>query len=1452
MTEPRQKSHRSLYVIVWGVFSAVSMLHAQESVPNEYIVKLRAGLADSIVQILLSKKAPAILLPAARQPMIQRAEPIFSGQPTARVNAKSSILPLQATSAPIALRFKFSDSRSPGIVIAELEKSPFVEYAQPNYLYKLDRIPNDSAFSSQWSLERIGIVQFWASGFFDQSLPVVRVGVLDTGVDYLHPEMASRIYINYGETGLDQFGRDKRTNGIDDDGNGFVDDWRGYDFVDATDPDRGDWSTPDNDPMDENGHGTAVAGIIGAEPDNSIGIAGIAPCARIVPLRAFNAAGFGSDADIAAGLAYAADNGVQILNMSFGDVILSPLLRDMIAYAHSKNMVLVASSGNDGTSNPHYPSDFSDVISVGSVSQSNVRSFFSSYSPSLAMVAPGEGIPTIKLGGGYDPSFSGTSAAAPHVSGVAALLIAQDLANKATQPGSILLSNDEIRSNLLSSCKDLGDKGWDNFYGAGLLDALVLLSHAGRNVVQILSPKNDAQISKSIIPVVGNAATAQLDSVILSFGQGDSPTSWNTIAAFRGRQFINDTLSLWNVSSLNEGIYVLRLQVINIQTGEIESRVRLYLQRSNPLVLNFSYKDSAIVQDHYGAIVSFRVDRLSTTRLLSRLHGSTGAFREMTSPGLQRDHSFLLTPQDFPSGAQFDFYLVATDAEGKTVRFPTKALVGTDEYTVSIADGIIPSTGFTELPASLPSGFVLNRIDTIGGKKVFVLNEYDATGSFGKLKAFQYQSGAFVAIDSAERRWVPRDLRDVFHDGRLSTLVQDHGVTKLFTSNGAGSSFFTTETFVDSADVWGSGMYDFDGDGKLDLIARNSSQYLVYRNLGEKSFQLMARLDNPTKPFPGDARNQFGPPKSIVGDFSGTGNAEIVFADYDGDVLMYRQVNKLTAPFQFHLVWSDTSDLVETSDYVAAGDFDGDGRADFAVMGHSNLDINADGEYDAPTWRVRIFSHRASDPLDTFSTIWDQTLYGVKVGFSYDNGISAARIFSVPREQLILTLNPYLYVFDYDSTSRNMIPRWTHLSNSNDVLVSDLNGNGVNEFGFNSEGKTKFFERTSLTTKPQTPWSVALTPLAPKAIRVQWSSSDPSAVHKVYRDTVPQVHSLLASVAGTSFTDTTVSLNTRYWYAASQLKATESDLSTSVSTFTHQRARIDSVLVSAANQITLTMSFTIDPKRLSTAGLIVDDSLSPTSIALRSPSKLLVTLSAPISPDSHSVRIGNLFDSGGMQADTTQRVRFPGPKTLPPIFYVRQISFSSASIISVEFNDTVSSSALTVANYGLSNSIRSFSLKNVILDSLSKKRVYVALAENERISPVGFRIELRASEKILNIHGEPLNQGKGQTMSLAPDIANLDGMIVFPNPLRYSSGDALRNHLTFANVPQHCRIDIFEPQGKKIVTLEGDVRADGIRWNLDDERGRGVASGIYVFYATMLDENSNTVQTKTGKFAIIR
>jgi hypothetical protein len=307
-----------------------------------------------------------------------------------------------------------------------------------------------------------------------------------------------------------------------------------------------------------------------------------------------------------------------------------------------------------------------------------------------------------------------------------------------------------------------------------------------------------------------------------------------------------------------------------------------------------------------------------------------------------------------------------------------------------------------------------------------------------------------------------------------------------------------------------------------------------------------------------------------------------------------------------------------------------------------------------------------------------------------------------------------------------------------------------------------------------------------------------------------------------------------------------------VSTMPHSPAIIDSVAQETTTQIFLRLSVPVDQNRLSGGVICVDDTLKPSSIGIHNPSEILLTFAQPFAKDTHYVRIRSLFDVYGMQADTVRQIPLFTPLQLGHTFYLEKASFINQSLLLIEFNDTLSASALDVSNYHFSNAVRNFSLKGVKLDTASRTKVYLSLQDNEHLTPIGLKMDLAASEKIQSICGEPLNDGKGQTVSLVIDINNLDNIVVFPDPLRYSSNDASRNHLTFANLPEYCRIDIFETNGVKVATIEGDTRAAGLEWNLNDQHGRLVGSGVYIYMATQLDVNNNQVRTKLGKFAVIR
>lgn len=311
---------------------------------------------------------------------------------------------------------------------------PLVEYAEPNYIRKISKTPNDPYFNQQWSLFNSGqpgsdIKATYAWDINTGGSDVI-IAVLDTGMDYNHPDLISNRWINNGEI---------PDNGIDDDGNGKIDDRFGWDFTTCAkfDPVAGICSTPkveDNNPLDDNGHGSHVSGIIGASGNNGSGIAGVMWNVRLMPLKILNTDGEGSIADEISALDYVVimkGRGVNIraINASFGGGTYSQSEYDAISRVNTAGIIFVAAAGNEGSDNdvtPSYPGNYNlpNIISVAATDQKDNLATFSNYGINTVHVAaPGVYILSTTLSGlGYG---SGTSMATPHVTGLVGLLYSQ-------------------------------------------------------------------------------------------------------------------------------------------------------------------------------------------------------------------------------------------------------------------------------------------------------------------------------------------------------------------------------------------------------------------------------------------------------------------------------------------------------------------------------------------------------------------------------------------------------------------------------------------------------------------------------------------------------------------------------------------------------------------------------------------------------------------------------------------------------------------------------------------------------------------------------------------------------------------------------------------------------------------------------------------------------------------
>ena len=281
-------------------------------------------------------------------------------------------------------------------VLAALRARPEVEYAEPNVTLQALWVPNDpyfgssgawgQAFGDLWGLQKIVASLAW-----DRSKGAgVVVAVLDTGVDArtpTWPPTCGRAPARRASTGS---GSDKRTNGVDDDGNGFVDDWRGWDF---TWPGGGY-----NAPIDYHGHGTHVAGTIAAVGNNAVGVVGVAPLARIMPVKVLDSGGSGTLEEISTGILYAANNGARVINASLGGLGETPqTLVDAIAYAHDvKGVVFVAAAGNSNQDvgpawTGFFPANIRDAIAVAAFDHVDQKASFSNFGAKIDVAAPGGG-----------------------------------------------------------------------------------------------------------------------------------------------------------------------------------------------------------------------------------------------------------------------------------------------------------------------------------------------------------------------------------------------------------------------------------------------------------------------------------------------------------------------------------------------------------------------------------------------------------------------------------------------------------------------------------------------------------------------------------------------------------------------------------------------------------------------------------------------------------------------------------------------------------------------------------------------------------------------------------------------------------------------------------------------------------------------------------------------------
>ncbi len=559
----------------FGVWSSGATRVGHEPVPGRIIVKLKPDVTLSTIE-----RGGRIV---TGRPAWDRLHQQYQVTRQARLLDKGRAATLSGPLGRLHI-LQIDDGADPEAAARDYAALPEVEYAHPDYPVELYDAPDDPLYPHQWALNNTGQGYYHVDrleGNNNDTLAVVYgtpdadidaaevfesppdatrsvvVAIVDSGVDLDHPDLADMIWNNPDEI---------PDNGLDDDHNGYIDDMAGWDFAGGEGIIPG--SGEDHDPTDEHGHGTHCAGIVAAILNNATGVAGVVPTARIMALKCEPMM---TIAKLLEGVVYAADNGADVINMSWGLWWPVPALEDGMKHARERGVVLVASAGNDGAEMWNYPASYAQTISVSATNSDDQVTTWSTYNQFVSMSAPGQSILSLRAdttdmyGRHNEPDVhvidslyylaSGTSMSGPYVVAVAAYL-------RSLSPG---LGHDSLEQILQNTADDILDPygqgdhypGWDKYSGAGRVNLNAALAAAPRLRAFIDTPTRGAVLSGEV-DIMGSADGDDFTSYTLEYGHWDDSLSFAAITSSTAA-VTDGVLGTWDLSGLS-GDYVIRLR----------------------------------------------------------------------------------------------------------------------------------------------------------------------------------------------------------------------------------------------------------------------------------------------------------------------------------------------------------------------------------------------------------------------------------------------------------------------------------------------------------------------------------------------------------------------------------------------------------------------------------------------------------------------------------------------------------------------------------------------------------------------------------------------------------------------------------------------------------------------------------------------------------------------------
>ena len=1287
---------------------------------------------------------------------------------------------------------------------AVYEQSPLIEVVEYNYLRPTladPIIPNDPMYPEQWNLPLMKLPQAWAIEKGDRN---VVIAIIDSGIDYRHDDLAPKAWINPGEV---------PENGLDDDGNGYVDDVYGWDFTDAPNLQaEGDYLEGDNEPIDEKGHGTHVAGIAGAMPDNGIGVAGVAWECPLMAIRAGLSLGGSSrmqDDDSAAAIVYAVDNGASVVNMSWGSERRSFVIQDAIDYAYARGAVLVAAAGNSQKPATIFPAAYRKVIAVASTEQNQQRFYQSNFGASVDIGAPGNVILSTQINNQYR-LLTGTSMASPHVAGVAALILAKRPA----------LTHEEVRHILIRTADPVYQEDSDaldeKFVGAGTVNAERALLASGALQARILAPETNSGGADSIT-VVGTAGGYKFHAWQLSYGASTVPTEFTPFTQSSSAQKIGETLAVWDTTTVPEGIYTVRLTSTATDGQQVHDQVVLSVDRTPPQIISLTATDT-LYGERPLTIFTWATDDVSLNTLYYRRKGSLAPFAPIETTDLGVEHFLFL-------GLERGTYQFYVEAEN-TTSLKTREDNGGAFYTTDTVAGYISPSGFTEKFLDIPplhiastttdfdrdgqleivgSPLSSETLDTVGAG---LPSPHAILAVYERLPSGRYELAH--TLESVEglsnlEKFVTWTVDDTDNDGLLEVLATDDARTFLIES--LEPRGYPNRIIWETPFLSGGTVADLDGDGQKEIIGadNNNDRLLIFEYDGATSTYVeRAVLVNESAGSNVFAQN------FAINDFDSDGSVELVAADSEGDLFVYESTSIGNT---FRLEWQTQLPLEDITQLMA-GDLTGDGMPEFVVGGLLSLPDNPSGPR---IWKFFVFTHTRNGYTLLSSGTHNATV-AIAPHRRNGNSLAIADVEGDGQNRLIIAAYPNLYVMQWDGTA--MLPLWHRkMEETPALLTAELNQNGFDEFYVNLEDGVYRFE-SIFATDPDAidtlmPWNVEARPLTQKAVHVTWDAEENDEIDgeqsgqtryfTVYRAQGEKKEApdsdayekVAENLTVARFLDRRVTKDNTYWYAittkdekGNETKRTEP--------------------VSATPR---------EPPQLIGATYHRPGSDSGQRSAVSGQQENLFPDNRWLTADSHSSMNGNFW-----VLVTFDRRMDPGIGNENRYVLRAAERIGGVSPVSA-IRDRMGRRALLA--FETDSLLEHFG--QLLTDTTDQYEITVSNVVDIDENPI------RASTQPLEI---PLDV-------LGAALSDLTHVRVYPNPVRPNVAD--KGSVTFDRLPAGTRIQLFNTGGELLETLDvTDQDHNRKEWWLTSNNTADVSTGIYIYVLEFDTEK------KIGKIAVIK